>query len=377
MPGTAVRRQDIEAWEAETGITISPGDTLFLRTGRDVGLQGGYHPSLIPFLKERDIALLGADVPPGGGTVEGVSIPIHFFTLVALGVHVFDNMGLEELAETARELNRWEFLFNGRMGCPTAPARRSISWRSSRATPVRGCGTGWLASPSREANAETIATAGCRSAGPNPIVVGAGRAVDLRVPSRRSRPSPVPRSIRSGPPATSKRRRHCANARGADSGAYLCAVRWSLRTGRRSRSRPTRRRPARTDRRCWASSTRRSTGEARVGRPTSGRWYRATMPRSPWQKPRCIRAAMHPPWTALLLGRICPIGSLVAPCQPGASPLSVLRGVSPRTSRPSRCAEGHAAGDRAIADLVAFAFSDPAGFPGSTSVRCVLTYGYL
>ena len=111
MPGKAVRRQDIEAWEAETGITISAGDALFLRTGRDVGRLGGYHPSLIPFFKERDIALLGADVPQEGGTVEGVSIPIHFFTLVALGVHLFDNMGLEELAETARELNRWEFLF--------------------------------------------------------------------------------------------------------------------------------------------------------------------------------------------------------------------------------------------------------------------------
>ena len=111
MPGKAVHRQDIEDWEAETGITISPGDALFLRTGRDIGQQGGYHPSLIPFFKERDIALLGADVPQEGGTVEGVSIPIHFFTLVALGVHLFDNMGLEELAETARELNRWEFLF--------------------------------------------------------------------------------------------------------------------------------------------------------------------------------------------------------------------------------------------------------------------------
>ena len=111
MPGKAVRRQDIEAWEAETGITISPGDALFLRTGRDIGQQGGYHPSLIPFFRERDIALLGADVPQEGGTVEGVTIPIHFFTLVALGVHLFDNMGLEELAGTARELDRWEFLF--------------------------------------------------------------------------------------------------------------------------------------------------------------------------------------------------------------------------------------------------------------------------
>ncbi len=111
MPGTAVRRQDIEAWEAETGITISAGDALFLRTGRDIGQTGGYHPSLLPFFKERDIALLGADVPQEGGQIEGVAIPVHFFTLVALGVHLFDNLGLEALAETASELNRWEFLF--------------------------------------------------------------------------------------------------------------------------------------------------------------------------------------------------------------------------------------------------------------------------
>ncbi len=111
LPGTAVKRQDIEAWEAETGITISAGDALFLRTGRDVGEMGGYHPSLLPFFKERDIALLGADVPQEGGAVEGISIPIHFFALVALGVHLFDNLGLEALAETANELNRWEFMF--------------------------------------------------------------------------------------------------------------------------------------------------------------------------------------------------------------------------------------------------------------------------
>ncbi len=111
LPGTSVGPSDVEAWEAETGITISAGDALFLRTGRDIGQQGGYHPSLIPFFKARDIALLGADVPQEGGTVDGVTIPIHVFTLVALGVHLFDNLGLEELAETAAELDRWEFLF--------------------------------------------------------------------------------------------------------------------------------------------------------------------------------------------------------------------------------------------------------------------------
>ena len=31
--------------------------------------------------------------------------------LVALGVHLFDNLGLEDLAETANDLNQWEFMF--------------------------------------------------------------------------------------------------------------------------------------------------------------------------------------------------------------------------------------------------------------------------
>ena len=116
LPGRAVGRADIEAWEAETGITISAGDALFLRTGRDVGQTGGYHPSLIPFFKERDIALLGSDVPQEGGQVQGVPVPIHVFALVSLGVRLFDNLGLEEIARTANELNRWEFMF---MASPT------------------------------------------------------------------------------------------------------------------------------------------------------------------------------------------------------------------------------------------------------------------
>lgn len=111
LPGTAVRREDIEAWEREKGVTISAGDALFLRTGSALGETGGYHPSLLPFLRERDIALLGADMAQEGGRIPGVTLPVHVFTLVALGVHLFDNLGLEELARTADDLDRWEFLF--------------------------------------------------------------------------------------------------------------------------------------------------------------------------------------------------------------------------------------------------------------------------
>ncbi len=59
-------------------------------------------------------------------------------------------------------------------------------------------------------------------------------------------------------------------------------------------------------------------------------------PLQPVARPRCIRATMHPAWTALLLGRICPIWSFVAPCHAGASPLSAPRGVSSRTASDRR-----------------------------------------
>jgi kynurenine formamidase len=113
MPDTQVKRADIEAWEKRTGLRVSSGDALLLRTRRPGAAKpggGGYHPSLIPFLKERDIALLGADVPQEGGQIPGVSLPIHFFTLVALGLNLLDNLALDELADTAAKLKRWEFM---------------------------------------------------------------------------------------------------------------------------------------------------------------------------------------------------------------------------------------------------------------------------
>ena len=115
IPETRVRVSDIEAFEARTGITISSGDALLLRTKRPGAEPGefgsaGYEPSLIPFFKERDIALLGADIPQEGGNIPGVFIPVHTFTIVALGMNLLDNLALHELAETAERLNRWEFM---------------------------------------------------------------------------------------------------------------------------------------------------------------------------------------------------------------------------------------------------------------------------
>ena len=46
---------------------------------------------------------------------------------------------------------------------------------------------------------------------------------------------------------------------------------------------------------------------------------------SPWQKSARHSTGDASRLAALLLGRICPIFSVVAPGQPGASPVSVLR----------------------------------------------------
>jgi kynurenine formamidase len=114
LPGTRVRRQDVEDWEKKTGTKIGPGDALLLRSNRPGAKPAfgaaGYDPSLIPFLKERDIALLGNDAAQEGGTIDGVAIPIHTFTIVALGLNLLDNLALDEVAATADKLKRWEFM---------------------------------------------------------------------------------------------------------------------------------------------------------------------------------------------------------------------------------------------------------------------------
>jgi kynurenine formamidase len=124
-PGTPVLASDIEAWEKETGLTIGPGDVVLVRTGRwakrdDIGpysLQAGspgVHVSMLPLIRERDVAALGTDVgldvTPSG--VEEVVIPTHTVAIAAIGLLIIDNADLEALAETAARLNRWEFMIS-------------------------------------------------------------------------------------------------------------------------------------------------------------------------------------------------------------------------------------------------------------------------
>jgi kynurenine formamidase len=122
-PGTAIYPADLDAWEKESGIKVSSGDAVFIRTGRwarrdaagpwDISTSSaGLHASCARWLKQRDVALLGSDAAsdllPSG--VEGVSHPIHQLTLVAMGVHIFDNCDLEALSRATVSRKRSEFL---------------------------------------------------------------------------------------------------------------------------------------------------------------------------------------------------------------------------------------------------------------------------
>jgi kynurenine formamidase len=123
-PGTRVTRDDVEAWEKYAGVRIGAGDAMLLRTGRwarraQVGPGGssGWDPAFLPFLQERDVALLGADTAHEGGPIPGVTLPsggnypiIHRFAIVARGMNLLDNLDLELAAETAARLKRWEFM---------------------------------------------------------------------------------------------------------------------------------------------------------------------------------------------------------------------------------------------------------------------------
>ena len=140
--GTAIEPAELEAAEDAQGVRVTPGDILLVSTGRyERGLsQGrwsaldgmaGLHASCVPWLHERDVAVLGSDgvsdAIPGPGVI-GWPMPLHQCCLVAMGVHLLDNLRLDELAAACAERERWEFLLTiaplpvaGGTGSPVNP----------------------------------------------------------------------------------------------------------------------------------------------------------------------------------------------------------------------------------------------------------------
>ena len=122
-PGTAIYVEDLEAWERAAGIRVGSGDVVLVRSGRwarraEVGPwatgreAAGLHASVVPWLRERGVAILGSDdtndVRPS--RVEGHTQPVHQLMIVALGTPLFDNLDLEAVAAEAARQGRWEFM---------------------------------------------------------------------------------------------------------------------------------------------------------------------------------------------------------------------------------------------------------------------------
>lgn len=141
-PGTAIGPHELAAACTAEHVELEAGDIVLVSTGRDArraahgpwdpaaeGLAG-LDPECIPWLAERDPAVLGAD---------GVSdvlpsnphrwpMPVHMCMLVGMGVHLLDNLRLDRLAKACAGHDRWEFLFvvaplhiGGGTGSPVNP----------------------------------------------------------------------------------------------------------------------------------------------------------------------------------------------------------------------------------------------------------------
>lgn len=113
-PGAPAYKEDLEAWEKQANLKVSPGDALFVYNPRPAqargargtpGLTGGIDLSVVNWMKERGVALTsGAD---------------HRLTLVAAGIFLLDFPDLVPLSETAARLGRWEFMLM--LAPPLAP----------------------------------------------------------------------------------------------------------------------------------------------------------------------------------------------------------------------------------------------------------------
>jgi Putative cyclase len=126
-PHTPIYPEDLEAWEKFANVKIGSGDAVLIRTGRwalraakgpwpQAREAAGLHASVMPWLKQRDIALLGSDAvndvqPSGivGGSGEAANRPVHLISIAVMGMPLVDNGYFEDAAKEAAARKQWQF----------------------------------------------------------------------------------------------------------------------------------------------------------------------------------------------------------------------------------------------------------------------------
>ncbi len=140
---TAITVADLEETESRQKLRVETGDILLVGTGRCAwreanggGLDpadgmAGLHAECLPWLREREVSLLGSDGisdPMPGLGIPNWPFPVHQIGITSMGLHLIDNMALGALAASCAERERWAFLFTmgsirvpGGTGCPVNP----------------------------------------------------------------------------------------------------------------------------------------------------------------------------------------------------------------------------------------------------------------
>ena len=140
-PGDRIQAEDVEQWERAHDVEVTEGDALLVRTGwarrrRELGPyperkhRPGLDPSMLPWLRDRGVALVASDAAhdaiPSGLT--RIPMPIHAVGLVAMGLWLVDNGDFDRLADACAARSRWSFLFmaapprfSGATGTPVNP----------------------------------------------------------------------------------------------------------------------------------------------------------------------------------------------------------------------------------------------------------------
>jgi kynurenine formamidase len=129
-PGDSVTAADLLAAEDAQHVRMRDGDLVFVRVGHrrrraELGAwdaaraRAGLHPTALPLLAERRIAVLGSDGnnDTAPSTIPGVGFPVHVLAINAMGMHLLDYLQFEELVPRCEAAGRWSFL------CVIAPLR--------------------------------------------------------------------------------------------------------------------------------------------------------------------------------------------------------------------------------------------------------------